>query len=97
MSKKIITTHQYRSSSDANVFYSVLRFSDGTVTCNCPLFKREQSNGEHWCKHVGASGEAKPRLAPLVPLTLKVKPSLKHGASMKVSKIKPRLYGFEED
>jgi len=48
MSKKIVSRYAFQSKSNPGLHYETLRYSDGTLTCNCPGWTR---HARRVCKH----------------------------------------------
>jgi hypothetical protein len=108
MSKTIIKTFQFRSSSNPNVVYSTLIYSDLTASCNCMGWtRRVADNGTRFCRHTQSSEV----LAVIRPATGKVSSSghamvllpkrpvaatAKHGAAATVNTKIVRRFKFED-
>jgi len=109
MSKTIIKSFQFRSSSNPNVVYSTLIYSDLSCSCNCKGWVlRCDTNGSRSCRHT----QSPEVLAVIRPATGKVSTSghamvlipkrtmtatpAKHSAAAKVNTKIVRKFRFED-
>ena len=103
MSKRIIRTFQFRSSSNPSQIWTTLLYDNGTASCNCPGWTRHTGeDGSRTCKHIIAAGIAPVSVtAPIerdVPTPGRAKKA-KHGNPAKIAQEMRtvRRFNFDED
>jgi hypothetical protein len=104
MNKTIADTQQFRSKSNPGVLHTLLKYSDGTASCNCMGWTRHvNKDGTRHCKHMDLAGVSKSATEgcaravtqPFGPKTV-IHASPKHTAAA-LPKRPIRRFHFEDD